>query len=87
MVEPGAVAYLEIGDSDFFAEPLPSGVVASAFANRDLYLVLANYSRASVRLKTSRSFVAGERPGPPATDWPLPPRSLLILKRASDGAV
>ncbi|OGD18854.1 MAG: hypothetical protein A2W03_04215 [Candidatus Aminicenantes bacterium RBG_16_63_16] len=86
MVEPGTVAYLEIGDGDFFTESLPPGVVASAFANRDLYLVLANYSRGPVRLTTSRTFVAGDQSGPPAMDWSLPPRSLLILKRAPDGA-
>ena len=86
MVEPGTVAWLEIDESNLFTGPLPAGVVASAFANRDLYLVLANYSRSPVRLKTSRPFVACDRSGPPATDWPLPSRGLLILKRAPDGA-
>jgi hypothetical protein len=86
MVEPGTVAYLEIGVSDFFVEPPPAGVVASAFANRELYLVLANYSNSPVRLQTRRPFVACDRSGPPAAVWPLAPRSLLILKRAPDGA-
>jgi hypothetical protein len=86
MVEPGTVAYLEFGANDFFVEPPPAGVVASAFANRELYLVLANYSSVPVRLQTRRPFLACDRSGPPAAVWPLAPRSLLILKRAPDGA-
>ncbi len=45
----GTWAFLEIGDSDLFAKPLPTDCVASAFANRELYVVLANYSQLPVR--------------------------------------
>ncbi len=86
MVEPGTVAYLEIGETDLFEGPLPAGVVASAFANRDLHLVLANYSRGPVKVETRRQFEAGGVSGPPARIWTLAPRSLLILKRVPDGA-
>ena len=45
LVEEGTWAWLEIGESSLFARPLPKDVVASAFANRELYLVLANYGQ------------------------------------------
>jgi hypothetical protein len=84
MVEPGTWAYVELSDSDFFSQPLPKNVVASAFANRELYLVLANYSEAEVTVETTRSFVACSKPDvSPGTSWPLPARSLTILKRAA----
>ena len=43
LVEEGTWARLEISESSLFQRPLPQSVVASAFANRELYLVLANY--------------------------------------------
>jgi len=82
MVEPGTYAYVELADSDFFQGPLPEGVVATAFANRDLYLVLANYGRAPAEVATSRLCVACHPAEPsPHTKWSLPPRSLTILRR------
>jgi hypothetical protein len=82
MVAEGTWAYLEIGDSDLFAEPLPEQVVASAFANSDLYLVLANYSHRAVTVRTREEFCGGETPeAAPGTSWPLEARSLLILTR------
>lgn len=86
MIEAGTIAYIELGESDFFSEPLPPGVTASAFANSELYLALANYSHVPVRVRTSRGFVSCDRAGAPATDWPLPPRGLSILKRAGERA-
>ena len=82
MVEDGTWAYLEIGDADLFVRPLPEGVVASAFANRDLYLVLANYSRQPVEIATADAYV-------PVLDgsavsgkyWNLQGRSLHILRK------
>lgn len=80
LVEEGTQAYLEIGDSSLFSAPLPEGVVASAFANRDLYLVLANYGRAPVEVATAEPYVA-EGVETPATRWNISARSLLMLRK------
>ncbi len=82
MVAEGTWAYLEIADSDLFAETLPEQMVASAFANSDLHLVLANYSRRAVTVRTRREFRDAQASGAESgTVWPLEPRSLRILKR------
>jgi hypothetical protein len=61
---------------------LPKNVVASVFANRDLYLVLANYGTSAVQVATRDPFSASDAAKPtPRTDWTLTPRSLLILRR------
>ena len=53
-------------------------------ANRELYLVLANYGRAPVEVETSERFVPTDRSGEEAaTRWMLPPRSLRILRRTN----
>jgi hypothetical protein len=79
MAGPGTWAYLELGESDFFRQPLPQGVVASAFANWDLYLVLANYTEATVTVDTTRPFIAFDKSSAaPGTSWTLPARSLAI---------
>jgi hypothetical protein len=82
LVEEGTWAWLEVSDSSLFTSPLPSNVVASAFANRQLHLVLANYGRTAAELQTSESYVStlGE-PAHAQTHWTIPPRSLLILRR------
>ena len=49
-MEEGTWAWLEVRDSNLFAQPLPRDVVASVFANRNLYLVLANYGRRPVTI-------------------------------------
>ncbi len=83
MTEPGTRAYLELTDSDFFEEPLPEQVVASAFANRELYLALANYGPAEVGVETAGRFVSCTAPGSaPRRSWSLPARTLTILKHA-----
>ena len=82
LAEEGTWAWLEIGDSDLFARPLPPGVVASAFANREMYLVLANYGQTSQRLETTAAYVPIDTPAAaPATHWQLPKRSLCIVRR------
>ena len=43
---------MESADSDLFAQRLPDDVVASAFANHELYLVLANYAPTGVKVET-----------------------------------
>jgi hypothetical protein len=83
MVAEGTWAYLEISDSDLFLEPLPEQVVASAFANSNLYLVLANYSRRPVTIRTRGPFRSIETPtAAPGTSWPMEARSLSILTSA-----
>ena len=82
MVEDGTWAYLEIGDSDLFAAPLPEACVASAFANRELYLVLANYGQSPQQVETADAYVSADDPSAaPAKQWQLPKRSLCIIKR------
>jgi hypothetical protein len=82
LVEEGTWAWLEIGPSSLFAGPLPKDVVASAFANRELHLVLANYGRSAVEIATADGYVPSESPSAaPKKVWSLPPRSLHVLRR------
>jgi hypothetical protein len=82
LVEDGTWAWLEIWDSDLLAHPLPGGVVASVFANREIYLVLANYGREATVVTTTETFVPADEPAAaPAKQWTLEPESLQILQR------
>ncbi len=82
LTETGTWAWLEIRDSTLFTTPLPAGVVASLFANRQLHLVLANYQRVAVPIATADPYLAAEASVPRARQhWSIPPRSLLILRR------
>ncbi len=82
MVEEGTWAWLEIGDSDLFTQPLPKGVVASVFANQEFYVVLANYTEAAAVVTTADKYVPTEALAlQPQSRWDIPPRSLLILRR------
>lgn len=82
MVEEGTWAWLQIADSDLFAQPLAGGVVASVFANRDLYLALANYSQSPAEVQTADAYVPVANPGAaPQKSWKLDRRSLLLLRR------
>ncbi|MBN1342586.1 MAG: hypothetical protein JXQ73_07900 [Phycisphaerae bacterium] len=84
MVEEGTWAWLEIGESSLFAGPTPKDVVASAFANRDLYLVLANYGHTPADVETADDYVSVEPAGAVSQRrWKLGPRSLCILRRTS----
>jgi hypothetical protein len=84
LVEEGSWAWLEIGRSSLFDRPLPKGVVASAFANRELYVVLANYGQTAAEVHTAASYRrTGQAAGAAAKEWRLPPRSLEILCRAA----
>ena len=85
LVEVGTWAWLEIGDSDLFAQPLPAGVVASVFVNRETYLVLSQLRQCgcgdhnggnvcSARREDRRPGEAMERrprdaPNPPPRVW------------------
>ena len=82
LVEEGTWAYLEIGESDWFSQPLPRGVVGSAFANRELYLVLANYDRTAVEVATLDDYIStSTEPAISKKIWTLAPRSFEILRR------
>jgi hypothetical protein len=82
MVEGGTRAWLEIGESTLFAQALPKDVVASAFANRELYLVLANYGQVAAEVCTVDAFVPTESDRAGASkQFNLVPRSLRILRR------
>ena len=83
LAEDGTWAFLEIDDSDLFAARPPKDVVASAFANRQLHLVLANYGSSPVEVQTAAKYVAADETSPQATNaWKLGPRSLRILRCA-----
>jgi hypothetical protein len=82
LVEEGTRAYLEIADSDLFIDPLPAGVVASAFANRELNIVLANCNRRAVECVTREAYVDVTNASAPAQKTSrLAGRSMVILRR------
>jgi hypothetical protein len=82
LVEDGTWAWLEISDSALFTGPLPAGLVASAFANREFYLVVASYGRTAVEVETTADHVPADQPSAaPGRRWTLAPRSLQILRR------
>lgn len=84
MVEEGTWAWIEVRDSQLFRQPLPEKVVASVFANRDIYVVLANYGQSEAHVETAGSYMAlGEAPAEGRTRWRLGERSLTILKAQS----
>jgi len=80
VVEEGTWAWLEISESDFFPRPLPENVVASAFANRALYLVLANYGQEDVEVETSQTYSLAAGSPEAKRQWRLKARTLQILK-------
>jgi len=83
LVEEGTWAWLEISDSTLFKYPLPKEVIASAFANRHLYLVLANYGNDSVEIETSGQYLSLPDASEMRERWKLGGRSLFILQRSS----
>ena len=86
MVEEGTWAWIEVRDSRLFREPLPANVVASVFANREIYLALANYGQSAVELETARAYFAGTDARSEArTRWKVEGRGLVILKAAPAG--
>ena len=85
LVEEGTWAWLEIGESDLFAAPLPGEVVASAFANRGFRLALANYGRTTAEITTASAWLGEGDAAPPASRFTIPPRSLLLLEKPFDG--
>jgi hypothetical protein len=84
LVEEGTWAWLEIRESSLLASPPEKQVVVSAFANREFYLVLANYGPTATEVATADGYVPVDQPTTPSKKtWKLPPRSLQILRRAA----
>jgi hypothetical protein len=82
MVEEGTWAWLEVKEAKFIRGRLPSEVVASVFANREMYVALANFGEKRVAIGTSESFAdTADQDGCARKNWELEPRSLLILRR------
>ena len=82
LVENGTRAWLEISDSSLFSDSLPADVVASVFANREIFLVLANYGKSVVEITTVDGYVRTDEPNAaPAKSWSLASGSLEILCR------
>ena len=82
MVEEGTWAWMEIKETPLVRGRLPNDVVASVFANREMYLVLANYGEKEVAIETAQKFAATrEQEECVGKRWELGRRSLLILKR------
>jgi len=82
LVEEGTWAWLEMGESQLVAAPLPDNVVVSAFANRHLHLAIANYDNVPVELATADAYFSVAQPAKPGSrTWKLPPRSLHVLRR------
>ena len=76
MVEEGTWAWLQIADTRFFRGPLPENVVASVFANRNIFLVLANYGTAKATLETAHKYISCKpQLASAGTLWELAPRS------------
>ncbi len=82
IVEEGTWVWLEINETTLFEIPKPEDIVASVFANREIYLVLANYGKLEQTIKTKENFVStDDSSGKPKQVFSLPPRSLFILKK------
>lgn len=82
LVQEGTRAYIEVSDSDLFASSLPPDVVATVYANLDIYLVLANYGAQDVSVKTAQPYViANHDSNEPTNNWTIQARSLKILRR------
>lgn len=86
MVQPGSWAYLEVTDSDLFGQPLPTGVVASAYVNDTFSLVLANYGKTAADVMLRHNYRDQQGASNSALLFgpvTLPPRSLRILAQVA----
>lgn len=84
MVEEGTWAWLEINESSLFTGTKPQDIVVSVFANREIYLVLANYGQTETSVETTADYISTEEFSCKATThFTIPRRSLLILRRDS----
>lgn len=77
----GTWTWLEIAGSDLFSAAPPPEVRVSAFANRDVHLVIANYGQTPARIATRDLYVSLAAPdSAPQNEWTLEGRSLEILR-------
>lgn len=84
LVEEGTWAWIEVGDCDLWAAPLPGQVVASVFANRGFHLALANYGAEPVEVRTTDAYVPVAEPRlEAARSFSIAGRSLCLLERKS----
>ncbi len=87
MVEEGTRAYLGITDSSLFRRQPGRDVLATLYANRELWLVLANYGHRAADVATRDPWQrcdgadAIAEAAPASTAWTVPARSLLILRQ------
>ncbi|MCS7305093.1 MAG: hypothetical protein NZ602_08315 [Thermoguttaceae bacterium] len=87
MVEEGTWAWLEVQENSLLKSPLPQDVCLSVFANREIYLVLANFGQKSHEVQTAALYVSMANPNqPPGNHFVLPRRSLTILRQAASVA-
>ena len=78
-VLPGLSLFPSVNPSGYEGSQ-PTGLT-SAFANRDLHLVLANFEHSSVEIETSESFTPMEEPAAiPRRLWRLEGRSLSVRR-------
>jgi len=82
MVEEGTWAWIEVRDSNLFKRACPPAVVASVFANLELYLVLANYGHQAAEIETVDAFSLADGASEARKQWKLEARSLYILQRS-----
>ena len=80
LTEDGTHAWLEVGESTLFTEPLPPNTVASVFANCEVYVVLANYAANPVEIATRDKYISTGADGAPQQRWRIGGRSLEILR-------
>lgn len=81
MVEEGTWTWLDITSSDLFQSEMPKKTVASLFINRDIYLVLANYSSKPVEITTTDDYASViDTTGQTSANWKINGRAMQILK-------
>ncbi|MFC1714445.1 hypothetical protein ACFL6S_12320 [Candidatus Poribacteria bacterium] len=85
MVEEGTWAWLDVSETRLLESPLPEDIVVSVFANRDLYLVIANFGQQKLNVMTRDKYVSVIQSGAvPMKQWSLEPRSFRIIRRVPD---
>ncbi|WP_437223100.1 hypothetical protein SH661x_003072 [Planctomicrobium sp. SH661] len=83
ITEDGSWAWLDIRESNLFSASLPGDVVASAFANQEFYMVLANYGEQKAEVALAETYLPIDADTGASKTWTLAPRSLQILRRVN----
>lgn len=85
VVEEGTWAWLNVSETRLLKSPLSEDIVVSVFANRDLYMVIANFGQQKVDVTTMDKYVSVTQPDAvPMKQWSLEPRSFQIMRRIPD---